>query len=277
MRYDRAMILSDLDGTLFTSRGEVSADDRAAIDAFIRGGGLFGLATGREPHNALCFLPDLPINAPSVVLNGGAVYDFAAQRYLYTQLLDRDAVLSLLAYCLDAALPLDLQAYTTDGIYYASPLEQADPGFLRIHQPASYLPRERLGEKSFFKLLLLERVPGALAPVAEFLSRSGLDRLIGVVEGTTDVVKIGQYRELLPRGVNKATGVAAIRALPVFAGRTLFAVGDYWNDYELLRASDVACAPSNAIDEIRAICAHILPSHNDGAVAHLIRDVIPSL
>ncbi len=277
MRYDRAAILTDLDGTLFNSRGEVSADDRAAIDAFIRGGGLFGLATGREPHNALRFLPGLPINAPSIVLNGAAVYDFVAQRYLFTQLLDRDAALSALAFCLDAALPLDLQVYTTDGIYYASPLEQADPGFMRINQPASYLPPALVREKELFKLLILERVPGALAPVAEFLSQSGLDRLIGVVEGTTDVVKIGKYRELLPRGVNKATGVAAIRALPVFAGRTLFAVGDYWNDYELLRASDVACAPANAIDEIKAVCAHILPSHNDGAVAHLIRDVIPSL
>ena len=277
MRYERAMILTDLDGTLFNSRGEVSADDRAAIDAFIRGGGLFGLATGREPHNALRFLPGLPINAPSIVLNGAAVYDFVAQRYLFTQLLDRDAALSALAFCLDAALPLDLQVYTTDGIYYASPLEQADPGFLRIHQPAAYLPPALVREKSLFKLVLLERVPGALAPLGEFLSQSGLDRMIGIVEGTTDVVKVGKYRELLPRGVSKATGVAAIRALPVFAGRTLFAVGDYWNDYELLRASDVACAPANAIDEIKAICAHILPSHNDGAVAHLIRDVIPSL
>ena len=277
MRYERAMILTDLDGTLFNSRGEVSADDRAAIDAFIRGGGLFGLATGREPHNALRFLPGLPINAPSIVLNGAAVYDFAAQRYLFTQLLDRDAALSALAFCLDAALPLDLQVYTTDGIYYASPLEQADPGFLRIHQPASYLPPARVREKELFKLVILERAPGALAPVAEFLSRSGLDRRIGIVEGTTDVVEVGKYRELLPRGVSKATGVAAIRALPVFAGRTLFAVGDYWNDYELLRASDVACAPANAIDEIKAVCAHLLPSHNDGAVAHLIRDVIPSL
>ncbi|MBQ1423482.1 MAG: HAD hydrolase family protein, partial [Lachnospiraceae bacterium] len=49
MRYDHAAILTDLDGTMLNSRGEVSADDRAAIRDFIDGGGLFGLASGREP------------------------------------------------------------------------------------------------------------------------------------------------------------------------------------------------------------------------------------
>ena len=40
MRYDQAAILTDLDGTLFDSRGEVTPASRAAIRAFIAGGGL---------------------------------------------------------------------------------------------------------------------------------------------------------------------------------------------------------------------------------------------
>ena len=71
--------------------------------------------------------------------------------------------------------------------------------------------------------------------------------------------------------------MAALRQLPVYAGRTLIAVGDYWNDMELLEAADVACCPENAIDEVKAVCAHVLPSHNDDALAALIRNVIPAL
>ena len=52
MRYDQAAILTDLDGTLFDSRGEVSKETRAAIREFIAGGGLFAASTGREPRNA---------------------------------------------------------------------------------------------------------------------------------------------------------------------------------------------------------------------------------
>lgn len=275
MRYDRAVILTDLDGTLFSSSGQVSADDRAAIQEFIDGGGLFAVATGREPHNARLHLPGVPLNGPSIVLNGAAMYDFVRERYLNTILMDKEAAADVLRFCQRSGLPLDQQVYTTEGILYASPLEIADPGFLRIHQPTDYVPLDRLLEKEWIKFVLLEREAEALAPMRAYLKQKGYDRRLSLVEGTTDVVKIGKYQELLPMGINKGTAMAALRQLPVYEGRTLFAVGDYWNDMELLRAADVPCAPENAIDEIKAVCRHVLPSHNDSAVTALIRGVVP--
>ena len=277
MRYDRAAILTDLDGTLFNSKGEVSKEDRAAIRAFIAGGGLFAVGTGREPHNARRHLPDVPLNGPSIVLNGAAIYDFVHRRYVSSIPMDKAAAKDVLEHCQNEGWPLDLQVYTTDGIYYASPLEIADPGFLRIHQPTTYQPMDRLLDKVWIKTVLLEREVDALAPMRAYLKEKGYDKRLALVEGTTDVVKVGKYQELLPQDVNKGTGMAAVRQLPVYEGRTLFAVGDYWNDMELLQAADVPCAPENAIDEVKALCAHILPSHNDSALAALIRDVLPTL
>ena len=277
MRYDHAAIVTDLDGTMLNSRGEVSADDRAAIRDFIDGGGLFGLASGREPHNALRHLTDLPMNGPLIVLNGAAIYDYVGQRYLNTILIDKEAAVDVLQHCQKEGMALDQQVYTTDGIFYASPLETAEPGFLRIHQPTSFMPLAQLIEKSWIKVVFLERKPDALLPMQEYLRQKGYERRISLVEGWTDVVATGKYQELLPLGINKGTTVAAIRKLPVYAGRQIFAVGDYWNDMELLQAADIPCCPDNAIAEIKAVCRHILPSHNDSPIAWLIREVIPSL
>ena len=277
MRYEKTVILTDLDGTLFNSHGLVSKEKRAAIADYLARGGLFGVATGREPGNARVHLPDFPMNAPSIVLNGAAVYDFQEKQYLKTILMDKEAALQVLAHCQSLSLPLDVQVYTTEGIFYATPLETADPGFLRIHQPTRYLPMDELGGKEWMKVVLLEREKDALQSMVAFLKENGLDRRISLVEGTTDVVKIGKYQELLPQNVNKGTGVACLRQLPVYAGRTMIAVGDYWNDMELLTAADVACCPANAIPEVKAVCAHILPSHNDDPMVALVRDVIPSL
>lgn len=274
MRFDHAAILTDLDGTLFNSNGEVSRDDRAAIREFTDRGGLFAIATGREPNNARRFLPDLPINGPSIVLNGAAVYDFTREQYLDTVLIDKEAALDVLLFCQQQGLPLDQQVYTTEGIFYASPLDVADPGFLRIHQPTSCLPLTELAGKDWFKLVLLERELDALAPMRAYLKQAEYDHRLSLVEGTTDVVKVGKYQELLPLGVHKGTGMAAIRRLPVYAGRTLFAVGDYWNDMELLQSADVPCAPGNAIEEIKSVCAHILTSHNASPIADLIHRII---
>ena len=277
MRYDQAAILTDLDGTLFDSRGEVTPASRAAIRAFIAGGGLFAVATGREPRNARRHLPDVPLNGPSICLNGAAVYDFVHRKYISAIPMDVAAAQDVLLHCLEAGWPLDLQVYTTDGIYYASPLDVADPEFLRIHQPTTRLPMEELLQKTWIKTVLLEREVDALALMRAYLKEKGYEKRLSLVEGTTDVVKVGKYQELLPPAVTKGTGVAAIRQLPVYAGRTLIAVGDYWNDMELLQAADVACCPANAIDEVKAVCAHVLPSHNDDALAALIRDVVPAL
>ena len=274
MRFDHAAILTDLDGTLFNSSGEVSVEDRAAIHDFTDRGGLFAIATGREPHNARCFLPDLPINGPSIVLNGAAVYDFTREQYQSTVLIDKEAALDVLLYCQSQELPLDQQVYTTDGIFYASPLDVADPGFLCIHQPTSCLPLTELARKDWFKLVLLERELDALAPMREYLKWKGYDHRLNLVEGTTDVVKVGKYQELLPLGVHKGTGMTAIRKLPVYAGRTVYAVGDYWNDLELLQSADVPCAPENAIEEVKAVCAHTLTSHNASPIADLIYRII---
>ena len=277
MRYDQAAILTDLDGTLFNSQGDVSQADRAAIREFIAGGGLFAVATGREPRNARRHLPDVPLNGPSVCLNGAAIYDFVHRRYISAIPMDMDAAKDVLLHCLDMGWPLDLQVYTTDGIYYASPLDVADPEFLRIHQPTTCLPMAQLLEKTWIKTVLLERAVDALAPMRAYLQEKGYDKRLALVEGTTDVVKIGKYQELLPRDVNKGTGVRALRALPIYKDRTFIAVGDYWNDMELLEAADIPCCPENAIDEVKAVCAHVLPSHNDDALAALVRDVIPNL
>ena len=277
MQHSRTAVLTDLDGTLFNSQGLVSNEDRAAIAEYIAQGGLFGVATGREPGNARVHLPELPMNAPSIVLNGAAVYDFERKRYLNYVLLDQEAALQVIRHCKSLALPLDIQVYTTEGIFYATPLETADPGFLRIHQPTSYLELTELQEKAWMKVVLLEREKDALREMVSFLKESGLERQISIVEGTTDVVKIGKYQELLPAGINKGSGVELVRSLPDYTGRTIFAVGDYWNDMELLQAADVACAPSNAIDEVKAISQAILPSHNESAIAWLIREVIPHM
>ena len=277
MRYDQAAILTDLDGTLFDSRGEVTRANRAAIRAFIAGGGLFAAATGREPRNARRLLPDVPLNGPSLCLNGAAVYDFIRRRYVSSIPLDMAAAGDVLRHCLEMDWPLDLQVYTTDGIYYASPLDVADPDFLRIHQPTTYEPLDRLLKKTWIKTVLLEREVDTLALMRAYLKEKGYDARLSLVEGTTDVVQVGKYQELLPWNVNKGTGVQALRALPVYQGRTLFAVGDYWNDMELLAAADVPCCPRNAIPEVQAVCAHVLPSHNDDPMVALIRDVIPSL
>ena len=117
----------------------------------------------------------------------------------------------------------------------------------------------------------------AQAGAQRMIREQELDRAFALTLGTTDIVKDAKYFELLPAGVDKGTGVRAIRALPEVAGRRILCIGDYWNDAAMLQEADIAFAPDNAIDEIKAIADHIVPDNNSDALAHVIFDWIPKL
>lgn len=80
-------LFSDMDGTLIGSDHAVSAENAAAIRTFVSRGGHFSVATGRSPEIALPFLHGIPLNAPAILYNGAAVYDFEAGAFLHKQLL----------------------------------------------------------------------------------------------------------------------------------------------------------------------------------------------
>lgn len=269
MNPNETAIFCDLDGTLFDSTGAVSEQNRSAIRRYTEAGGLFAIATGRCPDNMLMFLDGVAFNAPSIVLNGAGVYDRAENRFLYTQFADRDALSSVLRYCRARHPSLDLQVYTEENILYVSPEETVNRPFWKLHITSHFVSIEEAERVPWFKTLLFGS-PDALKDAEAFIAREGIGDRFDRVFATTDIVPGVEYLELLPRGVNKGTALKVCRDLPCYRGRTLVAVGDYNNDYEMLKEADIAACPNNANDAVRGISDLILPSNNESAIAALI-------
>ena len=275
MRYDKTVLFSDLDGTLFNSRGEISPENRAAIAEYKALGGRFAIATGRQPDNAMTYVKEDFTNAPSVVLNGAAVYDFGTKEYLHTVTIPRAGIDGVIAQVMAAFPRCDVQLYTPKGIAYITPESTADRTFLSLHTPCFFSTPEAQKGADVFKCMFFapedvkERVHDALLP--------GDGRSYRIVPGTTDVGRVLTYYELLPLEGSKGTAIESLRTHPALRGRTFIAVGDYWNDYEMLLAADVAVAPQNADEGIKKICRYVTASNNDHAIAHIIRDILPAL
>lgn len=275
MRPDQTILFSDLDGTLFSTDGRVSPTNRAAVERYIAAGGRFALSTGRMPGNLLRYIGDLPTNAPSVVLNGAAVCDLRTREYAYSLHLDRARVDPILRWALDNIPGLDLQIYTEEDIIYCTPEETADRRYLEMHRPVKFLDFDALGDRPIIKSLLLPP-PERYDLLGEAL-RERAEGNYALVPGTVVLDVPFRYHELMPPGVNKGTALRRLRSHPALAGRTILAVGDYWNDYELLREADVPVCPANAINEIQAICKFVTVSNDASTVAHIIDDIIPKL
>ena len=85
-KFDGVLFFADYDDTLYNSSHTVSPENRTAIRYFMERGGRFSVATGRAHRT---FTPqiekeDIPLNAPVVLSNGAAIYDYAEDRYLRT-------------------------------------------------------------------------------------------------------------------------------------------------------------------------------------------------
>ena len=275
MQFSQTVIFSDLDGTLFNSRGEVSAENLEAIEEYKAGGGRFSISTGRQPDNAMWYLRRDFTNAPSVVLNGAAVYDYGSREYLHRVTFPAGSVDPVLDEVMRELPGVDVQIYTMEGIVYLTPEEQADRVFMRLHNPCRFSPREEQRGAEIFKCMLFS--PEPLKEALRELIRPGDGRDYRVVPGTTDVGGVMTYYELLPLAASKGTAIDSLRSHPDLRGRTFVAAGDYWNDYEMLLAADVAVAPANADEGIKKVCRYVTVSNNDHAIAHIIREILPAL
>lgn len=276
MRADETVLYSDLDGTLFNSRTELSPENRAAIERYAAAGGRFALSTGRAPFNSVRFTGALPINAPSVVYNGAGVYDFAAGEYIFCDHLDR-AALDPLLMKLAAVFPeIDIQIYTEREITSITPEANSQPDLLRLHAPVRFTSLAALEGLGLVKALAW--VPPSLLPVLEARLHEwarGCCRLIpGTVPGTAAPV---HFFELLPPDATKGAALRRLRAHPSLAGRTLIAAGDYLNDLEMLREADVPVCPANAAGEVKAVCRYVTAGNDAHALAHIIDEIIPAL
>ena len=229
-----------------------------------------------EPQNALSFIGDLPQNAPAIVVNGCGVYDFQKREYLRCWTLDRARLIPFLRDMMAALPDMEMQAYTADGICYCTPRETANPQLLAMHNPCVFTNLGALRNAQFFKCFMYAPEEREEA-IMGFIRRGEAEGLFRHVPGTTDVGGPITYHEVLPVGASKGGCVDFLRGTPALRGRTILAAGDYWNDYELLERADIAIAPSNAIDEIKAICRYTAVSNNEHLMKHIIERIIPAL
>ena len=121
-KFDGVLFFCDYDDTLYNSSRAVSPENRAAIRYFIDNGGYFSIATGRAHRT---FTPQiarerLTLNAPVVLSNGAAIYDYASDRYLLESFLPKDTP-SLLAQLCGQFPDLGFEAYHGEDIYVHNP------------------------------------------------------------------------------------------------------------------------------------------------------------
>ena len=76
-KFDGITLISDIDGTLFSSPGTIPQANVEAAEYFMANGGRFAVATGRSQVSIAKNFDKFRVNTPCIVLNGTGLYDYS--------------------------------------------------------------------------------------------------------------------------------------------------------------------------------------------------------
>jgi hypothetical protein len=256
------LIALDLDGTLLTSRRELSAGSREAVAEARERGVQVCLASGRALNTMLPFARQLGLSGPIVSCNGAYVLGADGEELQHLTLPGpvRDKVLGFAQ-----ARGLHTNLYSGGAVYFSHDGEWAE------------LYRERTGLKEE-GVVSYEAMAGMAATKVLFVDSPEavqghyLETSKLLVSGEAAItLSEAEYIEFLPPGVNKAVGLARAAKALFLHRDEVAALGDYLNDLEMLLWAGFSGAVANAQAPVLEQADLVVASNDGGGAAEFIR------
>ena len=271
-RFDGVLLASDFDNTLIYTEDALRSDkpvpplsreNREALEWFMAEGGRFAIATGRALAALVKYVDQVPMNAPGVVCNGAALYDFARGEYLEMAMLDGD-VRERGQAVLEKFPSAAVEAYHIDNVIHA-----VHPNAItRQHEHLTKVAVEERPSLPEVPLplgkLLFEDDHAVLEEIKRFLTEQGWS-------GDYELIFSGQtLLELTARGANKGGMVRRLAARLGISMEHVYCVGDEANDIPMLTAAAESFAPANCVPAVRESGATIVADARDSALADVV-------
>lgn len=258
------LVACDLDGTLIAADNRLSDRVAAAVQRALDAGVWVVAVTGRPWQWTLDIARQHHLLPAAVVSNGAALLDVETGEVENTGL--ADGVVAGLMARIRARVP-DV-AFAVDGVDAMG----HEPGFL---DPIYFSGRSvHVGDLSELVVRgvvkLICRVSGM--PAAELAAHLRDDEILEGV--AVPHHGMGEWVELLPDGVSKASGLARLCEELRIDPAAVVAVGDGWNDVPMLEWAGTGVAMAGAPEHVLAAADEIVPSAADDGVAVLLETLL---
>ncbi len=268
------LIISDLDGTLFNSLGELSPYTISVINRLIDKGFLFSIATARALESARPLIQPLNINLPIILHNGVSIYDLSKEKYLKHLFIPNNLISNFIEtfhkhhlnpFLYGVNLKNENKVYYTqvsnlaERNYVEDRISRNDPRFQKVKSlPWADIKIHEinvLGSKS------------EIFPIAnEFMN----NKEVGI-HFSEDIYTPGFFRlELTHPSANKKNALIYLKELLHID--KLICFGDADNDISMFEFADEKYAVENAVDSLKKISTKTIQSNQDNGVARFLEE-----
>ena len=272
-KFTGLLLASDYDNTLtYTEEAlrlcrpmpPVSKANQAAIRYFMAEGGIFSVATGRAKPAFEAVADGVPMNGPTVLFNGAAIYDFSTGKYLCEAFLPETARAHIAQTIRELPFAAVELYHDNNDIHALQPNDVTRRHLHVTHSPTVIVDSMEQVPSPISKALFSTE-PAHQAALLDYLRGQGWYGDYEIVASSESLV------ELTARGANKGGMVRRLAAPLHIPQANVACVGDHANDISMLTWAGMAFAPANALPEVRALpCVRTLPDCREDAIAALI-------
>lgn len=257
------LIASDIDGTLNNKLRKLPKRNEEAINEFVAMGGRFTLASGRNPQSMEKHFKRLPIaGTPAVVMNGAGLYDFQKHEMIYfSAMSDEGMALAVAAAKKFPAVDVIIVAkdiiYITGIGWFGKLFVAADNLDHRHIKNIDDVPKKNWGK------VIFSGTPMHISKVKKHFE-SMQDPDLTLMSSS-----IASF-EILAKNTHKGTAVLKLAELLGIDKTHTGAIGDYFNDFDMLKTVGVPACCGQAPKELKEISEFVACHCNNGAVADFL-------
>lgn len=267
----RTLYITDLDGTMLNSRGELSVFSKESIKKLVENGVLFSVATARTAATVTDMFKGTNLQTPIALMNGVCIYDTKLKKNVISHSIDKKAAQKVLSvYAEHSKHPM---LYFDKGELLEIIYTEID----NIHQYEYITDRNTRKLKKFVKAknYNLEN-DDTLLYIVSFDKPSELNEIYNKICNIDSVVSCFyadnytdcHFLETMNSSISKGTAATEIKRLT--GADKIVAFGDNLNDIPLFEVADEAYAVSNAHDDLKRIATGIIGSNDSDAVVNFI-------
>ncbi|MBO5494811.1 MAG: HAD-IIB family hydrolase [Eubacterium sp.] len=268
--FENWLVVSDIDGTLNNKLRKLPSRNYAAIKKFTELGGNFTLASGRLQSSLERNYNRITANQPAIVLNGAGLYDYRQKKMMWRNTIGaegREFVRYISKEFDDIFKSVDIGVYFDDYVYIVKSglLSKSTMHFDKANyeyvRSVDDIPEDGWMKVIFwsnpFTIIKLENLINKMEnPNANFMRSSVLTL------------------EMLQKDTHKGVGIMKLADMLKIEKSHVAAIGDYYNDWDMLKTVGLPACAGQAPSAIHKICKVEACHCNKGCVADLLEYIM---
>ena len=282
------LIAIDIDGTLLNSYGEVSNENKEAINMALQKNVEVVLTSGRMPNAILPIANEINANKYIISGNGALVYDVQNDEIVYSNYMSKDKVLEIIDICEKNNMFYNL--YTNDVIitkslnynvlYYNNENKKnAEDKKININIVDDiYKYVQEYKNNDFLKFTICDNDEIIFKSVVNKLKKIKDVDVLEVSHMSKKIINYGSeeyeisyfYTEISNKNVNKWEAIKKLIEMLNIKEEEVLAIGDNINDQDMIINAGIGIATGNSSPKVQEVADEIVASNNENGVSQAI-------